>query len=784
MSAHTDTLDFNSEKYVDVTESLFNSVKRIRDNKVIKLPYFNLLEGTRAVEIGNAKLDTGLIELSEKELKFDTSAGRSEEEVIGVMIKLLKSVISWFNNSSLPVTVCSCRYVQTILGNYKGKLTDCTFVNTRDVDGDISDSTSTEWKLVNRFLKSFVLAIIKFVGLCLEIACETLYEEEDIITRDLDMNFLTTVPAEQILKDVSTQHSIIQLESGISSDGKVILQALFGLSICLLKLPSITQISIPLFQNQTSNKIFTPPFTIEALKALKCLSSYDLSKYKAPEGSFSKYVQTAANNRSIPSELTSVSLEYCLNQLNFTFAFAQRYVQELQTIRGVQQFNQYLRYDISSKITAEYNGISRGLLHLFLVRDDRSLLGSSEGIESYCMRLLENSTCFLSQIFHPETWTSVQGSEAHILSVRDEVNEKVERLMTDIVTGLYHNMVSFTCNRCRQRQLNSRGITLWETLQVNSESLELDLDNKYSIGDRLGDSDSLDDQPALPLSSFVYTTKLSIMIDVALSGFELNLYKPYEMNWIHWFVSYLSSIFISFYKNRIDQLLNYKKGYITIQLPKRIKKQKAGAKKDALKAQHKAYVTKILPLIEETISYNNNFIIPLYECLKSITDALQLSFYALNMLNIIDLVPNFEMCSTEHIYNLRFKPWSAVGVPEIPTYSHYLRTLPKGCSDGSNENSKSMAVAFINEAISTLAACKDRLQGLVHSFERELRPLVTPGTIDWFQSLSKTCISHTIEFNSLIKQINGGIDTSKLKLEFGPGYNIYFPKLTIVPQSK
>lgn len=780
-----DTLDFDSEKYVDVTESLFHSVKRIQDNKVIKLPYFNLLEGTRAVEIGNTKLDTGLIELSENELKFDTSAGRSEDEVIGVMIELLKLVISWFNNSSLPVTVCSCRYVQTILENYKGKLTDCTFANTtREVDGDMNDNTSTEWKLVNRFLKSFVLAIIKFVGLCLEIACETLYEEEDIITRDLDMNFLTTVPAEQILKDVLIQHSVIQLDSGISKDGKVILQALFGLSICLLKLPLITQISIPLFQNQTTNKIFTPPFTIEALKAIKCLSLYDLSKYKAPGGSFSKYVQTAANNRSIPSELTSVSLEYCLGQLNFTFSFVQRYVQELQTIRGVQQFNQYLRYDISSKITAEYNGISRGLLHLFLVRDDRSILGSLEAVESYCMRLLENSTCFLSQIFHPETWTSVQGSEAHILLVRDEVNEKVERLMTDIVTGLYHNMVSFTCNRCRQRQLNSRGITLWETLQVNSESLELDLWNKYSIGDRLGDSDSLDDQPALPLSSFVYTTKLSIMIDVALSGFELNLYKPYEMNWIHWFVSYLSLILTSFYKNRIDQLLNYKKSYITVQLPKKIKKQKAGAKKDALKAQHKAYVTKILPLIEETISYNNNFVIPLYECLKLITDALQLSFYALNMLNIIDLVPNFEMCSAEHIYNLRFKPWSAVGVPEIPTYAHYLCTLPKGCSDRSNENRRPMAVALINEAISTLATCKDKLQGLVHSFERDNRPLVTPGTIDWFQSLSKTCISHTIEFNSLIKQIDGGIDTSKLKLEFGPGYNIYLPKLTIVPQNK
>ena len=80
-------------------------------------PYFDMIEGTRALEIGNKSLDTGLIDLKPSDVYFDCAESRSLPEVAAVMDALLRSFMAWLDGLSLLVTVLSCRYVYEILHN-------------------------------------------------------------------------------------------------------------------------------------------------------------------------------------------------------------------------------------------------------------------------------------------------------------------------------------------------------------------------------------------------------------------------------------------------------------------------------------------------------------------------------------------------------------------------------------------------------------------------------------------------------------------------------------------
>ena len=48
-------------------------------------PYFDMIGGTRALEVGNKSLDTGLIDLKPSDVYFDCAESRSLPEVAAVM---------------------------------------------------------------------------------------------------------------------------------------------------------------------------------------------------------------------------------------------------------------------------------------------------------------------------------------------------------------------------------------------------------------------------------------------------------------------------------------------------------------------------------------------------------------------------------------------------------------------------------------------------------------------------------------------------------------------------
>lgn len=771
------------EEYVDITETFFGSVKAIKDNKVVQSPLFNLLEGTRAVEVGNKKLDTGLIPLDQTDYNFDTARPYGPDQVIGIISELLRLYTSWLNNSSLPVTVLSCRYVHTLLENYQGNLEECTFENKRLAKQENYNEDSLEWKLVHDLLNSFVLGLIKFVGISLQIAYNTLYEEEDLTTRNMDLDFLMDIPTESITKRILSSIHWLNQEQGIKEQEKVILCEYLELMSRMLDVQLILGISISLFESNDGNKIKNEIKSLQlAGKNIDNLSKMDFSQFKPPVGCFSTFVQFDSNNRSIPADLYMISNEECWQSLRKMFESIHSYVIESSELRNVNHFNQFLTYDISHKMDPVYNVISRGLFQLYLIRDDKSIFGSKETITSIALKLMENVSCLHSQIFQPDTWTSIQGTEENINNTKEEILIKLNQLLADIETGVYHNLSSVTNNRCRQRQLMSRGIVIWDTLQVNSESFELELWRKYGIGDKLEGPDSSGEDPSLPLSSYIYITKLSVMLNVALSGIETNIYKPFEMSWIYWYISYLTEVIAEFYENQI-RTINFLKMYnITNTVPKRIKKLKSGAKKQTLKQQNEIHQKIHLPKLEKINEYNNMYHIESNHGIHALSDAVRMIFIMLHALELLDLTPTFELSSLEKIYDLQMKPWSSVGVPKLPTYQQYAKSIDTEFLKKLSPSQRLTKIRAIFGAIlERLNRGKQIFTSITKSIEDDSDQLfVGEGIVDWYKSLTKTCVMYSIEISSLTKLIENGFNKDDYKFEIGKGHNRYFPKLNII----
>lgn len=774
--------DLNLDDYVDITDQFFESIKTIHDNKVVQSPLFNLLEGTRAVEIGNKKLDTGLIPLSEIDYSFDTSCPQDVDKVIGIINGLVRLYTSWLNNSSLPVTVMSCRYVQTLLENYKGSLNDCTFENKRLPKQENYDKSSVEWKLVHKVLNSLILGLVKFIGISLHIAFNTLYEEEDLTTRSMDLDFLTDIPSEFIVKKIIESIHWLNQENGIETQKKEILCEYLELMNRMLDLQLILAIAIPIFENDNKKKIKNEiQFLQLGLKNIESLSKVNFDSFKPPYGSFSKFIQFDSNNRSIPAELYMTTNEECLQSLQMMLKSIYNYVIESNELLNVNHFNQFLTYDISYKINSEYNAISRGLFQLYLIRDDKSILGSKETITSMGLKLMENTSCLQSLIFQPDTWTSIQGTDEYINTTKEDILIKLNQLLSDIETGIYHNLSSVTNNRCRQRQLMSRGIVIWDTLQVSSESLELELWQQYGIGDRIEGPDSIRDEPSLPLSSFVYLTKLNVMLEVALSGFETNIYKPFEMSWMYWYISYLTEVIAEFYSNQIKSINNLKIYSITTSVPKKIKKLKSGPKKQKLKQQNEIQQKIHLPMLEKINDYNNSYVIESYKGLRMLSDGARMLFIMLHALEITNITPSFELTSLEKIYNLQMKPWSSVGVPNLPHFKQYeksisidfLRKLPH---PQKLDKIKQILETIINKFNDSKTVYMS-ISKIIEDDEGE--QFIGDGITEWYKALIKTCVMYSLEVNNIKKLIESGFNKDDYNLEIGEGYHRYFPKIFI-----
>lgn len=746
----------NEDKYIDITDVFFNLLKHIKDPNVVQSELFDLLEGTRAVEVSNPRLDTGLIPLADEDVKFDTSLPQDLETIIAIQDKLIQSYMSWLNSSTLPITVLSCRYVQVLLENYSTNQEVFSLVNTRLPSQNHDDSI--EFHLVHKVLRSFIMGLCKFIDLSLIIARAVLYEDEDLTHRSLGLNFLSLVEIQNIKSEINASIEWVKSKDELKNS-PLVYQLL--LASTMLDLPVVYESSIKLF---SSNKILLR-FAMVCVQLIDKLSILEINEQKIPPFTFSKFIQVDLDNNIIPSDLYEIPRDEAWKNLRGIFSSINTLVINASTIRNINQFNNTLQFDVQNKI-ADFNVLVRGVFQLFLVRDNSTIYGSPDtNLTTLVYHKMENligkNTALL---------------RIHLAQLPDEITitllDQFKNLMSQLESAMYHNLTIPANNPCRQQQLTSRALVIWDSLQVAWESFEQDCFAQHKLGDQMPNGDL-----GFSISSYIYHTKLQLMVQLALHGIELDLYRDYELYLVYWYTSYLIQISVEHLTGRVSQIIDGKA--LTLSTFK-VKKLKAGPKKEQLKKQHQFNLETVLPELVRVQKYNTTYEVNSLLAQRDLMESIRLYQIVMYSFDLIDYLsgPKNSLTSFETLFNLRLKPWSSIGVPDVPSFSQYkqslsLTYLKKGAT--SYEPILKMIEA-------KLASAREAFQTLVKeitsgSLEQEFLEDKS-NVLNWYNGLAKTCIAYAIEIKNVRKIVQGG-DFSNVakdyKLHTDKGYHSYYP---------
>lgn len=618
-----------------------------------------MLEATRALEIGNKALDTGLIDLLRDEISFDCCQGRSLPEVIAIMNSLLRSFVAWLNGQSLLVTILSSRYVYDLLCNFKRNflVSEADFVNRRSHSKDYVVADTEESAYVNIVLRGYVIGLLKLLSIFCKIAMDVLYEEEDVTTRTMDLDYFCTTPIELVLEPLE---AAIQYFAAHPSDPS---QEIAVMHLQLIKRMLLISLlldeRVELFDNSKPLNIQYLKDCMAILEKLKTFSYVDV-----PELLISRFVQVDCNNRHIPWNNASLPKELALDKLIEIVASIEKILTEFPLLKNESQSLLYLSHNVGRQMASSANAIVRGFFQLFFIRDDRSIAGLDETVSSFAIRCMESLCLVHNSIMNSDEWR-IEGT-SQIEEVKSECLTKLSQLLDDIDSAFYQKLTVYGNNRCRQRQLLTRNLVLWDTLQFNSENVEGEL-HSHGIGDRLVQQGSAD-QPALAISSFIYYEKLIMMIEVVLTGFEQDIYSDFEADVMYW---YAGELFAHLHQHASGRLrdINVSKLTWCQNMPKKIKKAK-GPKKDALRETYNTLVAHAIPQLETNIAILDNHVLPKalthYYLCRSIAMAIQLFKYLL-----LPEKKSSLLVDREKLYRLRMKPWSSIGTPELPTYTRY-----------------------------------------------------------------------------------------------------------------
>lgn len=763
------SLTSSDDKYVDITNEFFLAVKTMQNGTVLPSPYFDMLEGARAVEIGNPMLDTGLIELEDYEITFDSCLGQSLATVAAIMNSLIVLYMSWLHGLSLLVTMLSSRYVVDFLENYKAHpvVGSAGFVNWRLHGPEYVRGHSDDENMVNILLRGFVVGLCKHIGFCRWLAISVLYDEEDLTTRSMDFDFLSQITPEVAVMEIEKAEKWVKSTGKLAEDENLeICMKFLHLVKQLVLVENILLILLPLF---TAQEVSVPCLQ-EGLKLLPELLSFSYGDL--PKGSVSRFVQLDCNNKHIPNPIFSISTEESYANLKQFFLNTQTFINQLASLRNVRQLDTLIKYSIEPKMTGDYNVISRGLLLLFLIRDDKSIAGLTESVGTVSIRLMESFSLCGNSIMKPEEWTLQNTSEVE--STKSSCLSKVAQLLDEVEAAMFQKLSTCGNNRCRQRQLNNRNIVVWDLLQFNAEQIELEVFG-YGVGDRISPGV---EEPSLGICSFVYFEKIDLMMDVALSGFEQDLYKSYEAAHMFWFAGYLSQLAYTHVLTRVRQI-NMGKLASMGSLSKKIKKAKAGPKKDTMRASLRHMEENIAPQLHANIRYIDEFLTPSTQVLALICTTISHVIHLLHSTSDQKISDADALVDPESLYNLRMKPWSSVGVPEMPSYSQYVKLSEKYKVDATLPRAVVLAAELKERLSSALQMCNNIIKKLdgEEMNEKVKEQVIYDGgegdIVGYYRSLQKTCVAYQVELSRLTTMLKNG--DSGYKLVSREGYHCYFP---------
>lgn len=612
------------EDLVDVTALFDKQATNLQTKTIIKEPNFNLFEGTHSLEVENKKLDSTAIELTPVEENFECNTLYGSDEktqlsyVVGILDRLVRSLVCWLNDyQTLPTTVLGCRYVEYLLLESKKK-EQLVFLHTNH-------------PLFDQILCSGIYGVCYFARFVQRLLkAGVIFEEEDLNFNAMGLDFLSFVDDRNVITSL-LQESIHT--ASLCSDSEDLIH--------ILKL-IIHLVSIEKCLDEFSTDVSHLNALFEEATYLSQQSQ--LSDLKTPEGSFSVGIQKRLSNQFPPKSLILPTRNY-----NGFVVMAQDLQKVLQvdnanTAMEIMQFaNFFNKFE-------QRHVLARALFPLFLIRDNRTVLGRYTLSEFTYKHLVEFSLmCSAEQDFPPEI------TEPPLLEA------------TNVLFEWYQNTSQ---NTSRYRQGYNRQLLLWDSLQAQIEAMEVEWLSKQIDAEDIDYVETKEGEqptPLLPYTSWVYAMKVKSMIEFILKGFDLQVYKPFETYAMYWYVYYLGhqwEICLKKIQIFVDSKIN-----AIYALNKKVKKSKSAEKREQLKSQYRSAMDNYMPQLQA----NRRFIQYL---LMEATLYMSLSIaqvFQFGILSSFGLINNkspakSKFTTDELLYNLRMKPFCSIGVPELLPY--------------------------------------------------------------------------------------------------------------------
>ncbi|KAH3673258.1 hypothetical protein WICMUC_003717 [Wickerhamomyces mucosus] len=699
----------------DITEWLLKKAQNsIPVGKVVKSDKFNLFQGTHALEIGNDKLDTGLIQLSLEEIEFDCSKARSLKEVLWLSDSIFRSTFVWLQNSSLSVTLFSCRYVEELLLNYKANvragLESCKF--NQDKKSNV---------LIDKIFRSVILGILNFVRLSLTISQGgVLYEEEDINTTTMNLDIISLVDSTDIAKEIEFSINYLVQNYRTDKDSQLLIQILTIL-MNFLDIPYYMSVKIPNNNNNNSSPFDLSIFDklLDLSKSLSQNLNY-LNSLDEIKGCYSMGIQKRLDNSSPPKELSSYKLEdyssltLLINDFIQIFQITQRSI-PLDVLNYVKNFS-----------NTSHHVISRSIFALFLIRDDTSILGE-ESTKDFIKREIIEFNGYGSETFN---------SKNNLL-----INSQLDEFLNQLSVGYLEYFQMMNQNPCRQRQFLQKLILVFDSLQVNSENLEIKFQETFKLNDLFIENKEL--TPALPLTSWIYYKKLIMMVEIVLKGFELELYNIWEFLEMYWYVWYLIE--------NLLELLNRIKSYNEYKLQKLNKSSKS------FNLDQNSIINSIKFI---------NFEIIHYETIKHLS-----LLQALNLKNLYKFhhlkSPKFPYANLEILFDLRLKPFKSIGLPNLPRYEEFIKFQIEELSIDEFKIKSNELKSTINNNLNILLN------------QRQFFQISSDSWLNWYNLYKRSCIGITL---NLCKDNKLNPQDYKVVVDQN-GFHKYFPVIKLISKS-
>ncbi|KAG5363457.1 N-alpha-acetyltransferase, 35 NatC auxiliary subunit [Yarrowia sp. B02] len=611
-------LRYVNGEYKDVTSDLLGLAKQLDVSELAKSPAFQLLDGVSALEIGNDRMDTGLLykplEDSLKALpKMD-----GPETVLRLMDLCFGVERSWQNGASLIQSVFSCAYIESILAGH-------------NAGAPLGHIDFAEWRHV---FNVWAVAMLKNIGQSLDIMMHGgVIEEEDIVFQTFQMNLFTTTGAREIESLLDSAVEWVRKQQSEFSDAIV---------DRLLLRKEITQLGALTLARELSASIAA------AKKAKQLAQKLEVSDAASDlDRSFTNEIQGRVQNDAPPRDLVRKKPSEAVAD----FVTAMDELIGCGEVASVTSSAEFLGFMVKFSALGT-KPFTRAFMHTHIIDGEQFALLNKPVREWVVQDMLEN--------------TCATGWGQYVLSTSDSAVAELTAPFLAEADMAYSDLFGIlVLNRSRQRQVLSHAVVTWDGLQVMAENLETQLEAIVEP-DRI-DMGAGQKMNAMPITSWVMLRKLQVMIWTALLGFELDVYKLHEWGFMSWYCEYLSL--------QRKQYLERVRYYLCVyadnaQMSQTFnKKAKKKGKKGA--SGPKEVPTTMLQL--EDINRATMLTQSMTVESSALADLCKCSMLLMYLYDRFGLVPHpqIKYTSAELMYGLRLKPFSSVGVPALVNYSQF-----------------------------------------------------------------------------------------------------------------